>query len=150
MSPCLEEAGCYFQSCLGLWLALSPWRGPSLPRGCGDTCLCLCWGWNAGGPGEVWAVGQYEEFQVEGYVSHSISSARIWVPTMSSKSNHFAVFKYLSYTLIYLFIYFLRGHLSYLLIKWLLTTIKFCIWGSMLNAQSLIHLKPSSRQSPIF
>ena len=49
-----------------------------------------------------------------------------------------------------LFFFFLRGDLSYLLIKWLLTTIKFCIGESMLNAQSLIHLKPNSRQSPVF
>ena len=47
-------------------------------------------------------------------------------------------------------IFFLRGHLSYLLIKWLLTTIKFSIGGSMLNVESLIHLKPNSQQSPIF
>ena len=46
--------------------------------------------------------------------------------------------------------FFLRGHLLYLLIKWLLTTIKFSIGGSMLNVQSLIHLKPNSCQSPIF
>ena len=45
--------------------------------------------------------------------------------------------------------FFLRGHLSYLLIKWLLTTIKFCIEDSMLNVQSLIHPKPNSRKSPI-
>ena len=54
------------------------------------------------------------------------------------------------FSFLFFFFFFFEITSLYLLIKWFLTTIKFCIGGSMLNAQSLIHLKPNSRQFPLF